>query len=102
MANLLRRPAHIARFSRSAAELFTTSRSIYSHHTRPQLWSLISARQARSYASINPGDPKRPDDDKDKKKKVQKSKDEELAEFFESLKKNGPQAKKTFNSVADE
>jgi AFG3 family protein len=103
MANLLRRPAHIARYSRSAAELFTTSRSIYSHHTRPQLWSLISARQTRSYASINPGDPKRPDDDKDKnKKKVQKSKDEELAEFFESLKKNGPQAKKTFNSVADE
>lgn len=90
MATLLRRPAHIARYSRSAVELFTASRSTYSHHTRPQLWSLISARQARSYASINPGDPKRPDDNgNDKnKKKVEKSNQDDLADFFR--KRNAP------------
>lgn len=105
MAGLLRRPAHFARYSKSAAELFSASRSTYPHHTRPQLWSL-SARQARSFASTNPGDPKKPNDDK-KKQKVQKSKDEELAEFFQSLKKNGPSSQpsssdKMFNSVADQ
>jgi AFG3 family protein len=85
MATLLRRPASIARYSRSAAaELFTASRSTYSHHTRPQLWSLINARQARSYASVNPGDPKRPNDEDEKKKKKQ----DELADFFR--KRNDP------------
>lgn len=69
MATLLRRPAGIARATRNAADLFGASRSIYPNHTRPQLWSLIKSRQTRSYASVNSGDPKRPDDkDKNEKK----------------------------------
>lgn len=74
MATLLRRPASIARATRNAADLFGASRSIYSNHTRPQLWSLVKTRQTRSYASVDPGDPKRPDNKNKNDKKNDESK----------------------------
>ncbi|OKL60384.1 Mitochondrial respiratory chain complexes assembly protein [Talaromyces atroroseus] len=104
MATLLRRPASIARYSRSAAELFTASRSTYSHHTRPQLWSLINARQARSYSSVNPGGPKRPNDEKNNNKNTPEKKEndiqDELADFFKT--RNAPSSKPGSRDAAAE
>jgi AFG3 family protein len=67
MATLLRRPGNLARYSRSAAELLSSSRSSYSIRSRPQITSLINARRVRSYATTNPGDPKPPRDNENGK-----------------------------------
>ncbi|CRG85746.1 AFG3 family protein [Talaromyces islandicus] len=88
MATLLRRPANIARATRNAAALFGASRSIYPNHTRPQLWSLIKTRQTRSYASVNPGDPKRPDDKNEHEKKDAESKPSENNNGINNSNKN--------------
>ncbi|KAL1971073.1 hypothetical protein VTN77DRAFT_24 [Rasamsonia byssochlamydoides] len=76
MATLLRRPGNLARYSRSAAELLSSSRLTYSSLSRPQIWSLINARRVRSYATVNPRDPKPPKGDGNEKDARKKEEEE--------------------------
>lgn len=75
MATWLRRPGNLARYSRSAAEFLSSSRLAYSSRSRPQLASLLNARRVRSYATVNPGDPKPPKDNENEKEARKKEED---------------------------
>lgn len=75
MATWLWRPGNLARYSRSTAGLFSSSRLAYSSRSRPQLASLLNARRVRSYATVNPGDPKPPKDNESEKEARKKEED---------------------------
>lgn len=64
MATLLRRPGNLARYSRSTANCIHRSGPLLSPHlSRPRFASIINARRVRLYATVNPGDPKPPNDE---------------------------------------
>lgn len=62
MATFLRRPGNLSRYSRRAADYFYRSRPLYLYRSHPQFASLLNNARVRSYATVNPGDPKPPND----------------------------------------
>ncbi|KAH8423292.1 ATP-dependent metallopeptidase FtsH/Yme1/Tma family protein [Aspergillus melleus] len=63
MASLLRRPGNLAQYSRRAAEYIYRAGPRSAYLSQSRLSSLIAARQARTYATQQPGGPKPPNGD---------------------------------------
>lgn len=68
MASFLRRPSNLARQSRITADCLLCARTSPSTVSRSRLPSPFSVSTSRSYATVNPGEPKPPGDDKKSKK----------------------------------
>lgn len=68
MATFLRRPGNLARYSRRATECFHYSRPLSANLSQSQLASFIRARRIRSYATVNSGGPKPPNENEDHNK----------------------------------
>lgn len=66
MTSILRRPGNLARLSRTAAAQVYHTRHIPINAPRSKLSSFISSHRIRSYATVNPGGPKRDNDGGDK------------------------------------